>query len=94
MVDGTAVDGKPDDMNWRTAIWAVASCIATLSGLNFRYDSPRMMDDTEWGSSRWQYTTFSAKVKGLFNCWRTIFKFLLNFVKGNGTFFSKIDIEE
>lgn len=31
MVDGTAVVGRPDEMNCRTAICAVASCIATRS---------------------------------------------------------------
>ena len=31
MVDGTAVVGRPDEMNCSTAICAVASCIATRS---------------------------------------------------------------
>ena len=40
IVVGTATRGRPLEMNCSVAIWAVASCIATLSGLNWRYDSP------------------------------------------------------
>ena len=35
-VVGTATFGSPDEMNWRTAICAVASCIATRSGRSLR----------------------------------------------------------
>ena len=31
-VDGTATCGRPAVMNWSSAIWAVASCMATRSG--------------------------------------------------------------
>ena len=31
-VDGTAASVRPAVMNWSSAIWAVASCIATRSG--------------------------------------------------------------
>ena len=31
-VDGTATWGRPAVMNCRSAIWAVASCMATRSG--------------------------------------------------------------
>ena len=35
-VEGTATFGRPDEMNWSTAICAVASCIATRSGRSLR----------------------------------------------------------
>ena len=66
MVDGTAVSGSPDEMNCNTAICAVASCIATRSGLRFKYDAPRTISCPS-GSSRWPYTTFSLKVNGRFS---------------------------
>lgn len=40
MVDGTAVVGRPDEMNCSTAICAVASCIATRSAHTHVLDSP------------------------------------------------------
>merc|ERR1740128_1271744 len=44
MVEGTATLGSPELMNCSIAIWAVASCIATLSGLTLRVIQMRVED--------------------------------------------------
>lgn len=64
MVEGTATLGRPLLMNWSIAIWAVASCIATRSGRRRRYVRPRSISCPA-GSSRWPYTIFSDRVRGL-----------------------------
>lgn len=64
MVEGTATLGRPLLMNWSIAIWAVASCMATRSGRRRRYVRPRSISCPA-GSSRWPYTIFSDRVRGL-----------------------------
>ena len=55
MVDGTAVVGRPDEMNCSTAICAVASCIATrsartLTGLGTWHCRPLLHAQADFGT--------------------------------------------
>ena len=66
---GTAVLGSPQLINCNRAICALASCIATRSGFNFKFAWPRtslppfvlLMSDSS-GLSRCEYRIFSASV--------------------------------
>ncbi|KAH3686786.1 hypothetical protein WICPIJ_002265 [Wickerhamomyces pijperi] len=69
MEAGTAVDGNPQVMNCRRAIWAEASCIATRSGDSFKYSKPLIWDKLPCfrdsaGFNKCEYNIFSAKVNG------------------------------
>jgi hypothetical protein len=46
------VEVSPEEMNWRRAICAEASCMATRSGLSLRYVLPRWMSALVAGSSK------------------------------------------
>jgi len=91
MLVGTAVDGSPQDMNWRIAICAEASCMATLSGLSLRLALPLIWaplfvfdSKASSGSSRCEYRIFSASVNRLSGprTLRTRWRFLMIFEYG------------
>src|SRR5262249_35782213 len=62
-VEGTATRGFPACMNWRSAIWPVASCIATLSTRSRSWAAPRSQC---WLPQPWTWLTrtFSARPRG------------------------------
>src|SRR5688572_2624279 len=57
-------------MNWSKAICAVASCIATRSGLKSTYDLPRSYDEVASPWVKWAYRIFSVRVSGFPNALR------------------------
>lgn len=66
---GTAVVGSPQLINCSRAICALASCIATRSGFNFKFAWPLisrppfvLLKSDSSGFSRCEYNIFSAKV--------------------------------
>src|SRR5690242_21412393 len=69
MLAGTAVFGSPQLINCKSAICALASCIATRSGLSFRLACPRislplfvLVRSDSSGESKCEYKIFSARV--------------------------------
>ena len=61
--------GSPQLMNCKRAICALASCIATRSGLSFKFACPRMsrpllvlVRSDSSGESKCEYRIFSARV--------------------------------
>ena len=69
MLAGTAVLPNPQLINCKSAICALASCIATRSGLRFRFAWPRislplfvLLSRLSSGFSRCAYRIFSASV--------------------------------
>ena len=63
MEEGRVVRSRPAWMNWRRAIWAVASCMATRSGRSRSMALPRSQS---WASksTAWAARIFSARVTG------------------------------
>ena len=72
MLAGTAVEGRLQVMNCKSAICADASCMATLSGLSLRLALPLILSplsvferSASSGLSKCEYNIFSANVSCL-----------------------------
>ena len=63
MLVGTAAVSRLASINWRMAVWALASCSATRSGLSLRYACPFSILPLV-GSCRCAASSFVAKGRG------------------------------